>query len=131
MGKGPPGRPFLPAVSPPVGAAPPGDPLEPSATTPKRKPQKIRYHDAEWARVVAHARECGKPPATYVRDVSLGAVPKARRNRTENQLILELGRIGNNLNQLARLAHSRGELPAQEQLEAALGEVLAAVRRIG
>jgi hypothetical protein len=105
--------------------------LDKPTATPKRKPQKIRFHDAEWERVVAHARECGKPPATYVREVTLGAVPKARRNRTENQLILELGRIGTNLNQLARLAHSRGEVPAREQLEAALDQVLAAVRRIG
>lgn len=105
--------------------------MDESVATPKRKPQKIRYHDTEWERVVAHARECGKPPATYVREVSLGAVPKARRNRTENDLIIELGRVGNNLNQLARLAHSSGDLPAEEQLRAVLNEVLAAVRRIG
>lgn len=102
-----------------------------SAAAAKRKPQKIRFHDHEWARVVEHAGACGKPPASYVREVSLGAVPKARRNRVENELILQLGRIGNDLNQLARAAHQTGDLPARDQLQAVLDEVLATVRRIG
>ncbi len=38
----------------------------------QRKVRKIRYHDDEWKMIVARARECRRPPARYVREVSLG-----------------------------------------------------------
>ena len=101
------------------------------ATVQKRQVRKIRYRNSEWDLIVARARECRKPPARYVREVSLGVVPRARRNRIEDRIIVHLGRIGNNLNQLARLAHSTGQLNAQDQLQFTLEEVLAAIRRIG
>jgi hypothetical protein len=102
-----------------------------SETTEKRNPRKIRYRESEWAQIVARARECRMPPARYVREVSLGVVPRARRNRTEDRIIVELGRIGNNLNQLARRAHSKGHPPTRDALRGTLEELLAVVRRIG
>jgi hypothetical protein len=102
-----------------------------SHATEKRKARKIRYRESEWELIVARARECRTPPARYVREVSLGVVPRARRNRVEDRIIVELGRIGNNLNQLARLAHGRGNVPARDELRAALEEVLTLIRRIG
>ena len=101
------------------------------ATIEKRKPRKIRYQDSEWDLIVARARECRKPPARYVREVSLGVIPRARRNRIEDAIIHQLGRIGNNLNQLARLAHATGHLDTAGQVESTLEEILALVRRIG
>ena len=101
------------------------------ATVEKRTVRKIRYNDSEWELIVARARECREPPARYVREVSLGYSPRARRHRIEDLLIVQLGRIGNNLNQLARLAHSTGQVPARKQLHSTLEEVLTAIRRIG
>ena len=102
-----------------------------NATIQKRRPRKIRYRDAEWDLIVARARECRKPPARYVREVSLGVIPRARRNRIEEGIIHQLGRIGNNLNQIARLAQAAGHLPTADQLRSTLEEILALVRRIG
>lgn len=99
--------------------------------TQKRKPRKIRYLESEWALIAARARECRRPPARYVREVSLGVVPRARRNRFEEGVIVELGRIGNNLDQLARLADSTGRLATRDELRAAIEEVLVLVRSLG
>jgi hypothetical protein len=103
---------------------------QPSTST-RRKARKIRYHDGEWSVVASHARACGLPPATFVRKVSLGAKPRARRNRTENDLILHLGRIATDLQRLVRVAERNAELPTATHPQIVLDEVLAAIRRIG
>jgi hypothetical protein len=97
----------------------------------RRKPRKIRYHEHEWDVVVAHARACGIPPATFVRNVSLGARPRARRNRLENELILRLGRIASDLHRLARRPEDLFTAPDTTRLHVVLDDVLAAIRRIG
>ena len=104
--------------------------MDDSTTQAPRKPQKIRYHDQEWARVVARARACGMPPATFVRKASLGAKLRARRNRETDELIVQLGRLGLELQCLARAVEADGSTGAG-QVSAVLDEVLAAVRRIG
>lgn len=103
-------------------------PLPPST---RRKPRKVRYHDHEWERVVRHAQACGLPAATFVRRVSLGAKPRARRNRIENEMILQLGEIATDLHRLVGLAEQRKDLPSPDRLEHLLNDILTAVRRIG
>lgn len=95
-----------------------------------RQPRKIRYTAAEWAAIVAHARACGRPPARYVREISLGGVPKARPDRVNDEIIRELGRIGTVLTRLAA-GQEPGTGADQVAIEAVLTELLAAVRRLG
>lgn len=104
--------------------------MDEPATQSRRKPQKIRYNDQEWERVVARARACGMPPATFVRKASLGVKLRTRRNRTADELIVQLGRLGLELQRLARATGS-SESTATENVSVVLAEVLAAVRRIG
>ena len=95
-----------------------------------RRPHKIRYSSDEWTMIVEQARSCGRPPARYVRETSLGSAPKARRSRENDGLIHELGRIGTSL---TRLVAEAGESPAvshQETIEAVLADLVAAVRRL-
>ena len=66
-----------------------------------------------------------------MRKISLGAKPRARRNRSENDLILRLGRIATDLHRLTRVADRNAELPAAAQLQHLLDEALAAILRIG
>jgi hypothetical protein len=80
---------------------------------------------------VGHARASGRPPARYVREASLGAVPKVRRNRENDETIHELGRIGTALVRLADTAKDSGLVSEQGAIEASLQELLAAVRRLG
>lgn len=96
---------------------------------PRREPRKVRYSDPEWATIVERARECGKAPARYVREVSLGAVPKARRSHANAELVRELGRVGIALRHLAAAARDAGQAPDAAALEGTLAEILAVVRR--
>ena len=96
-----------------------------------RQPRKIRYTAAEWAAIVAHARACGRPPARYVREVSLGGVPKVRGGRVNDEAIRELGRIGTALTSLAATAKQAGTAAEQTAIETVLAQLLAAVRRLG
>jgi hypothetical protein len=97
----------------------------------RRKARKIRYHDHEWNEIAAEARACGMPAATFIRRVSLGAKPRARRNRNENELILRLGSIATNLDSLAHTYGQIGSVPDAARLQLVLDDVLATIRRIG
>ena len=97
----------------------------------RRLPRKIRYSSAEWDAIVECAQACGRPPAEYVRDTSLGSVPKVRRGHANEALIRELGRAGTALTRLAATAKESGALPQAALLETALAEILTAVRQLG
>lgn len=96
-----------------------------------RRPRKIRYTSAEWSIVVERARQCGRPPARYVREASLGAVPKARRGKEHDQLVHQLGRIGSTLARLTADPAEKGANGRAPAFEAVLDELLATVRRLG
>lgn len=103
----------------------------PNDTGGTRRTEKslVRFTPEEFAVVVARARTCGRAPARFIREVALGAVPRERRSAINAELIRQLARIGNNLNQLATRAHSGAPLPGAA-LDQALSELLAAVRRL-
>ena len=74
------------------------------------------------------ADDCGKCLSTYMRIVALGSIPRARPRRIEQEAVYQLGKIGNNLNQLAKVANSTGRLGDARRLRDALQELLDAVR---
>ncbi len=89
----------------------------------------VRFTPDEFAIVAERARTCGRAPARFIREVALGAVPRERRSAVNADVVRQLARIGNNLNQLAARSHSGAPLPAGA-LDEALSELLAAVRRL-
>lgn len=95
-----------------------------------RQPRKIRFTPEEWATIVTRAADCGTPPARYVREAALGETPRVRRPQANAELLRHLARLGNNLNQLARMANVRDELPSAVRLKAVLDAVLDAVRTV-
>jgi hypothetical protein len=90
----------------------------------------IRYQEHEAQVVRERARVCGLPIARFVREVSLGAVPKERRHRVLDELIRQLARIGNNLNQLAHQANARDRFPMEERIDAALSALRAVIHEV-
>ena len=97
----------------------------------RRLPRKIRYTTAEWQAITQRARLCGKPPARYVREVSLGAAPRPRSGQASAELIHELGRVGMALTQLAATARQGGTRLSADAIDSTLAEILSIVRRLG
>lgn len=91
---------------------------------------EVRLSPEERQTLGARAQQCGKPVSTFVREVALGSVPRARPGQVDEKAVYHLGRIGNNLNQLARAANATGRLPDERRLKAALDELVAALRRL-
>ena len=103
----------------------------PNCRAEARAVRKIRYSSSEWSTIAERARACGKPPARYVREVSLGVIPKSRSGQTDSALIRELGRIGTQLTRLRSTASTRG-MPGQgASIDGVLAEILSLVRRLG
>ncbi|AWZ01977.1 mobilization protein MbeC [Rhodobiaceae bacterium] len=91
---------------------------------------KAYFTAGEFAQLQEAAEASGLTHAAFVRASALGEKPKAKPTRVAAETIRQLTALGNNLNQLTKLAHA-GQFPVAQALETALGEVLSAVRRIG
>ena len=103
----------------------------PQPSRPKRiEHSMVRFTADEFALIRERARECGRPPARYIRETALGAVPRSRRSAANAAVIRELARIGNALTQLAEVARKSDTSANSAAIEATLGEVLEAIRRI-
>jgi len=103
----------------------------------KRQRQRliqVRCTDAEFAAIQARAHLAGLYAGTYLRAVALGAPgPRALRRTPVDRkelarLLGELGRVGNNLNQIARALNVGNEAPSEELLAAL--QTLAEMRRL-
>jgi hypothetical protein len=90
----------------------------------------VRFTSAEFDRVRAAAQAAGRPLARYVRETTLGAVPRARRHHAIDEVLRHLARIGNNVNQLAHVANATDRFPTEAKLDAVLAELRATVHRI-
>ena len=92
-----------------------------------------RYTPVEWAAVKQRATAADKPPGAFVREAALTAqviqTPPRKASRAD-RAVLELSRIGNNLNQLARAANVSGRFTAEESIQAVLDAVMAIIKGI-
>ncbi|MEL6826631.1 MAG: hypothetical protein AAFN91_10325 [Pseudomonadota bacterium] len=116
----------------------------PKAEQPRDKRLNLRFSDAELADVAIKASAAGLKPTVFAREAALGHPIRALPSRTNaaaiselNRAVVEMRRVGQLVNQLARANHrdsafvdfwteiGRDELqPAIKQAEAALAKVL-------
>ena len=91
---------------------------------------------AEHKEVETAAALEGAALSEYVRECCLrrrGSAPVVagtRRNPDAKALAMELQAIGNNVNQLARVANQTGEIRRAEQLDETLSDVKAAIAKV-
>jgi len=97
----------------------------------KRQREKritIRFNDAEWQSLHTRADIAGLTPSGYARSVVL-STPPLRQSRRPPVIVQELaqlmghiGKIGSNINQLARIANMGG-WPEASRLEQAVADI--------
>jgi iron-sulfur cluster repair protein YtfE (RIC family) len=68
----------------------------------------IRFTEKEYARLCKYAEKAGLPKTTYIRQMINGCRPKEKPPAEFWEFKRELYALGNNLNQLAHLAHRVG-----------------------
>ena len=90
----------------------------------------VLFSPEEWAAVEQRARECGVRANCYIRDTVLGTVPRTRPNGATRELVVAVNRIGNNLNQLARVANENGNLPREAEFDAVREELMNVLARV-
>ncbi len=93
-----------------------------SETRRRKKLLPVRCTDEELAAIVSAAANSSLSVAAFVRQRTIGtAGPRSVRKRTDlaelGRLLGETGKIGSNINQLARVANSGGDLPTAGRLD--------------
>lgn len=73
-----------------------------------QKERRIYMSDAEWEKVHRLAKASGRSVSAYFRSLLNLKVPKPVPPESYRDLYRELAAIGNNVNQMAKLAHARG-----------------------
>ena len=75
--------------------------IEESQKKIRQKSIKVRFNETEYERVLK--RQSGNTLAGWLRQVALGIVPI---HQADAELVRNIGRIGSNLNQIARYANT-------------------------
>lgn len=66
----------------------------------------IKYNADEWEIISEKAAALGKRPGTYIREISVQGIIKNYDMAQFNNLVMSFNRIGNELNQIAKVANS-------------------------
>ncbi|MGC2873589.1 MULTISPECIES: MobC family plasmid mobilization relaxosome protein [Clostridia] len=72
------------------------------------KERRIYMSDAEWKKAKRLAKASGRSVSAYFRSLLNLKIPKPIPPESYRELYRELSAIGNNVNQMAKLAHSKG-----------------------
>ena len=94
----------------------------------------LKLTESERTEVAARAASAGVPLSTYARlRLTNGQVPKAvmgRDPRALRTLANEIARVGNNLNQLAKIANQTGRLEHERELQQVRNLIADALARV-
>jgi hypothetical protein len=90
----------------------------------------IRFHPDELARITERARACGRRPARFIRETSLGAIPKPWHHAATDAVLYDIAQIGRCLDELGRLVEASQQPELAELARTALDRHWALVRQI-
>lgn len=92
----------------------------------RTKVRSVRFTPEEWEMVQERSREARTTMGRYLRESGLANGKRVRSTSIEDDLIYQLSRIGNNLNQLAHRANA-GNFPSHAEIKSALDKVMKAI----
>lgn len=85
---------------------------------------RVRLSAAQLAHVNAQAQEAGLTRSALLRRLLVGLEISTPDHHTQRrELIAQLARVGNNLNQLARVANTTGRIEVATELHEVLGQI--------
>ena len=70
----------------------------------------LRLNDQEYAALMKNAAKCNMPQQTFLRHMCLRTQPKEAPSADFAEFIGEIRKIGTNINQIARVANSKGDI---------------------
>ena len=86
---------------------------------------------AEAAAIRAKIKESGLTPARFFAAAALGlSIPRQVSRKSFRAAMWELGKIGTNINQMAKVANQRGIMPACAVLERVGADIQAAIQQL-
>lgn len=74
----------------------------------------LRLDDKEYNALMKNAAKCNMPLQTYLRHMCMATEPREAPSADFGEYIKELRKIGNDLNQIAMLAHRTGSVDRAE-----------------
>lgn len=87
--------------------------------------QSLRLTAGERAVIRARAHAAGLSVSAFMRRSALGQRVRARSGQVRRDTVYQLSKVGNNLNQLARVANTARQVRSEERLEEVLEELRA------
>ena len=84
-----------------------------------RKYKNLSFTFDEWQRIEKYSAECKMKTATYIKQMAMNGKVISINMREYHEIISEINRIGNNINQIARVVNTIGYATPDElrQLE--------------
>lgn len=71
-----------------------------------RKYKNLTFTFDEWQRIEKYSAECKLKTATYIKQMALNGKVVSINMREYHEVISEINRIGNNINQIARVVNA-------------------------
>ena len=92
----------------------------------------VKLTPTQRAELAARAEAAGLPVSDFARRMLTGsrARPSGIDPATARQFTAQLAHLGNNLNQLARIANQTGRIRSEETLERVTAEIIATMRKV-
>ena len=74
----------------------------------------IKFSPEEWEQVCKRAEKCGKRTGTFIRDIAVQGTIKIFDTKPINSFLISFNRIGNEINQIAKVANSTQSIYAKD-----------------
>ena len=91
---------------------------------------KVGFTDLEYDLVQYKAQQVGKRTPNYVHDAALSARVHSHINEEQVELVRNVAKMGNNLNQIARKANQSGFISVRTYCEKTVDQIALLITRI-